>query len=201
MPSYLKSRTIFHFWKKGRKNLNIFRRRLPQKSEIIWVFGVVIFAVHSWSIREFLYKVPAFLLYYSIGDVYSVFSYMMAFALLESAVVTALLVASAWILPSKLLREGFAYKGFLAILVASILSIWFQGVLTNQYPANNLLFVSSGIAVSVFVLLAFLFQKVGFLQRIALNLTNRLGIMAYLYVPLGLIGFLVYILRSLFHSI
>jgi hypothetical protein len=126
---------------------------------------------------------------------------MMAFALLESVVITALLVICAWILPSKLLKEGFAYKGFLAILVTSILSIWFQGTLTNQYPANNLLFASSGIAVVVFVLLVFLFQKVGFLQKIALNFADRLGIMAYLYIPLDLIGFLVYILRSLFHII
>ena len=181
--------------------MNIFRRRLPPKSEIILIFGVVIFVVHGWSIREFFYKVPSFLLYYSIGDVYSVFSYMMAFALLESAVVTAFLVVCAWILPSKLLREGFAYKGFLAILVVSILSIWFQGVLTFQYPANNLLLASSGIAAVVFVLLVFLFQKIGFLQKIALNLADRLGIMAYVYVPLGLIGFLVYISRSLFHIV
>jgi hypothetical protein len=181
--------------------LNILRRRLPLKSEFILVFGVAVFVVHGWSMREFLYKMPAFLLYYSVGEVYSVFSYMMAFALLESTVVTALLVACAWILPSKLLREGFGYKGFLAILVASILSIWFQGTLTNQYPDNSLLFAGSGIAALVFVLLAFLFQKVGFLQKIALNLADRLGIMTYLYVPLGLIGFLVYILRSLFHII
>jgi len=181
--------------------LKIIRKRLPPKNEIILVFGVIIFAVHSWSIREFLYKIPAFVLYYSIGDIYSIFSYMMAFALLESAVVTALLVACAWILPSKLLREGFAYKGFLAILVLSILSIWLQGVLTLQYPANSLLLTSSGIAVAAFVLLVFLFQKIGFLQKIALNFADRLGIMSYLYVPLGLIGFLVYISRSLFHII
>jgi hypothetical protein len=126
---------------------------------------------------------------------------MMAFALLESAVVTALLIVCAWILPSKLFREGFAYKGFLAILVASTLSIWLQNTLTNVYPGNSLLYYSFGIAALVFVVLAFLFYKVGFLQKIALNLADRLGILAYLYVPLGLIGFLVYISRNLFHMI
>jgi hypothetical protein len=181
--------------------LDIFRRRLPQKNEIILVFGVAVFAVYSWSVRGFLYKMPAFLLYYSVVEVFSVFSYMMAVALLESTVFTGLLIVCAWILPSKLLKEGFAYKGFLAVLVASIFSIWFQGTLTNQYPPDNLLYTSSGIAFAAFALLAFLFHQVGFLQKIALNLADRLGIMAYLYVPLGLIGFLVYIGRNLFHII
>lgn len=176
-------------------------RRLPQKNEILSVFGVVVFAVHSWSVREFLYKAPAFSLYYSIGEILVVFSYMMAFALLESALITLLLMVPAVILPSKLLKEGFVYKCFLAILVASIFSIWFQGTLTNDYPPSSSWLPSAAIAAGTFILLAFLFQLVSFLQKIALNLADRVGIMAYLYVPLGLIGILVYILRNLFHLI
>lgn len=148
----------------------------------------------------FFYKVPAFLLYYSLGEIFSVFSYMMAFALLESAVVTLLLVGSAFVLPSKLLKEGFAYKGTLAVLIAAILSIWFQNNLTNDYPSSNWLLASCGIALAVFVLLAFVFHKVAVLQRGAIDVAGRFGLMAYIYVPLGLIGILVFVVRSLIRA-
>ena len=186
---------------KGWNILNILIRRLPQRGEILSVFGVVVFAVHSWSVRGFLYQAPAYSLYYSIGEMFFVFSYMMAFALLESVLITLLLVVPAVILPSKLLKEGFAYKGFLAVLVASAYSIWLQNTLGNLPPPSSLLLNNAGIAVGAFVLLAILFQLVGFLQKIVINLAERMGIMAYLYVPLGLIGILVFISRSLFHLI
>lgn len=178
--------------------MGIFSRRLPARSEIVLVFGVAVFAIHSWSVREFLYKAPAFLLYYSVWEIFSVFSYMMAFALLESALLTLLLVVPAVVLPSRLLRDGFGYKGFLAILVASVLSIWFQGALSNQYPPRSLLLTGGGVALGAFLLLVLLFHFIPFLQKAALAIADRLGIMAYLYVPLGLIGFLVVILRNLF---
>ena len=161
----------------------------------------MVFAVHSWSIRQFLYKAPAFSLYYSVGEVFVVFSYMMAVALLESMLITLLLVLPTLILPSKLLKEGFVYKGFLAVLVASPFSIWFQGTLTNDYPPSSSWLPMAGIAAGVFILLAFLCQMISFLQKIVISLADRVGIMAYLYVPLGLIGILVYTLRTLFHLV
>ena len=181
--------------------MGIFSKRLPQRNEIISVFGVVIFVVCSWSVREFLYKIPAFVLYYSVWEIFSVFSYMMAFALLESTAVTILLIVSAFVLPSKLLKEGFAYKGFLAVIIASVLSIWLQGNLVNEFPSRSLLLEGAGSSLAIFILLSFLFHKVVFLQNIVIALVDRLGILMYLYVPLGVLGILVYLLRNLLNVI
>ena len=103
------------------------RTRLPSGHEILLVFGVVAFAVFGWSIRGFLYKLPAFTLYFGAGANLAVLAYMMAFALLESVLVVGFLVALSAILPSGWLRSGFAYKAFLIVVVATAAMILFEG--------------------------------------------------------------------------
>jgi len=72
---------------KNQMKLNFFKERLPSNADMFTVLGVVVFIVHSWSVRGFLFKLPSFMLYLSVWDILSVFSYMMAFALLEAMLV------------------------------------------------------------------------------------------------------------------
>src|SRR5512138_2561192 len=92
------------------------RTRLPSRRDSLLAFGVVLFAVFGWSIRGFLYKLPSFALYFNLGSNLAIFSYMMAFALLESLLVTGLLIVFSVLLPSSWFRSGFAYKSFIFVL-------------------------------------------------------------------------------------
>ncbi len=107
--------------------LDVIRKRLPVKAEILSVFNVLIFVVFGWSVRGFLFEIPSFLLYLSLGDMAAVVFYMMAFAFFECVLLTGGLVIVSMILPQNWLKTGFAYKGFLIILVATTCFILFQG--------------------------------------------------------------------------
>jgi len=180
--------------------------RLPVQREIPEVFGVVLFAVFGWSIRGFLYKIPAFSLYFGLTTNLAILSYMFAFALFESLLVTGALVATAALLPARFLRDGFAYKGFLIVLCATIAMIVFEGYYRVEFFKDLMAGNDSSIPpfviglvvslVSLFGLLR-LFHVKPRLQRYALHVMEQFSVFTYIYVPLGLIGLIVMIVRNL----
>jgi hypothetical protein len=185
---------------------DIIQARLPARRDILLVFGVVLFVVFGWSIRGFFYKLPAFSLYFGVGANLAILSYMMAFALLESVLVTGLLVLLSALLPAGWLKSGFAYKGFLIILVSTIAMILFQGyyssnflkdILAGQtYPFPPFLRGAIGSVLALAALL-WLFHWKPQLQRYVLDVVERLSLFTYIYVPLGIIGLLVVLVRNI----
>jgi len=178
--------------------LNLFKKQLPTNAEIFAVFSVVIFFVHSWSVRGFLYKLPSFLLYLSVWDILSVFSYMMAFALLEGILVTTGLVFLGVVLPKKWFRDGFVYKAFLVLLVIAIDMILLQKTMGINLPDVHALYREAEITVLVLLGLILLFHNIPPLQKIVVYLVDGFGIMVYIYVPIGAISLLVVLIRNLF---
>lgn len=172
-------------------------KRLPAPNEINLVLGVIIFAVHTWSVRSFLYRIPSFLLYTNPFEIFSIFCYMMAFALLESLIVMMGLLLLAAVLPGHWLKEGFAYKGFVIILACASASIWLQGNVNNQFPPKALLYTLMLIVFLGILIFLWLVYKLPSLQRFVLMLEDRIAIMRYVYVPLGLLGIVVVVIRNI----
>lgn len=181
--------------------MNAFRERLPRLREILYVFGGVIFLTYTWAIRGFLYQFSSLRLSHTLGEILAVFSYLMAIALLESLVLISFLIFLGIILPGKWFRDGFAVRGFIATLVAGI------GMLTLQYylysldylmPSMYVIYFGLGIAVLLCIFLIWISQNAPHLRSFLLALQERLQIFMYLYVPLGVIGLAVVIVRNLF---
>jgi hypothetical protein len=164
--------------------LNIIKQRMPAWREISYVFGGVVFIVYSWSIQGFLYQIPSLILYHQILDILAVLFYLMAFALLESLVVTVVLMLAAFILPGKLFRQGFAFKGFLTAFVFGMAMIVLQNYLysLNYFtPSMNVIYVGLGITVLSLIALILLFQNVPGLLKILLAVEERLQIFIYVF--------------------
>ena len=187
--------------------LQAIRDRLPARDDTMSVFNVTLFVVFGWSIRGFLFEIPSFLLYLGFGDILAIVFYMMAFAFLESIILTGGLVIVSMIIPSGMFKDGFSYKGFLIILVATLGFILFQGYykvgffqnfINNDYSPLWPLFLGSIISMMVLGCLIWLFQKKPRLQKYLLYLIEQFGIFAYIYIPLGLIGLLVVFVRNIF---
>jgi hypothetical protein len=121
---------------------------------------------------------------------------MMAFALLESLTVTGILVLLGALLPSKWLRDGFALKGFVTLVVFSITSIVFQNFLEN-YPSATILTLAVVIPLSIVVLLLFVIRSFPKLQAILLNIEDRVLIMLFLYIPIGILSLVVVVYQNL----
>jgi hypothetical protein len=185
--------------------LELIRKRLPVRADIIKVFNIVLFVVFSWSIRGFLFEIPAFLLYLGLPDISQILFYMLAFALLESVLVTGGLVFVSMILPSNWFKSGFAYKGFLIIVAATIGLILFQGyykigffqnLMRNDYSDFKPILAGLMIGILVLSILFWLFHIRPHLQKYLSVLIEQFSVFGYIYLPLGVIGFLVVIMRN-----
>jgi len=172
-------------------------RFLPQRQEIRCVFGTVVFAVYSWAVRGFLYQLPALRIYYQLGDILMTLLYVMAFALVESLLVTGILLLVSAVLPERWFRDGFAYKGFILILVTSITMIALQGMLGDFMPWLETLYRLFGIAAIALITLIFVFHSFPRLQNFLLLVEERLQIFLYVYIPLGVMGALIVLIRNL----
>ena len=180
--------------------LTFFRKRLPERSEIYAVLGVVVFVVFGWSVRGFLHEVPSFIHYFKIGQILAIFAYMMGFALLESLLVTLGLGLLSLSLPASWFKNGFVYKSFLTVMLGGVAMLWLENTVmswNNKFPPVELLLTFVGVTVGVWVVVLLLFHFIKPLQRALLFIADRIGVMAYLYVPLGLLGLVVVLIRNL----
>lgn len=181
--------------------LNALKERLPHRREILYVFGGVVFLIYSWAIRGFLYQLSSLRLYHTVGDIFGVFSYLMAFALLESLVIMGLLILIGLILPGKWFREGFAYKGFITTIVAGMAMVilhYYLFLLNYALPSMNRIYLGAAISIILLVAFILLFQSMPKLQTYLLLIQERLQIFIYFYIPLGFLGLAVVLLRNLF---
>jgi hypothetical protein len=178
--------------------LGIFKSRTPAREDVFIVLSTILVAVFSWSIRGFLFVYPSLVLRYAALEVFAVFSYMMAFAFVESILVLGGLVLVSAILPRKWLCDGFSYKGFLVVLVGSIAFIRYQTFLGGELPTAKTIFLWAGTFLFVLICLTLLFHFVKRLQSILVSIAERFTVFAYLYIPLGSLGLIVVILRNLF---
>ena len=172
------------------------RKRFPQWNEIFTVFSFIIFAVFSWALYIFLYQVPSNLLYIGFGEIAVIFCLVMAIALLESMLVCGLVILLGIIFPRRWLCEGFAVKGSLAVLAAAIAAILSKQF--KMYPIQPVFLAVLAGCLLAWIVSIFLLNKFPNFEKALLSFINRFNIFAYLYVPLGIIGILVILIRNLF---
>jgi hypothetical protein len=175
---------------------------VPRGREIVAVLGAVVFAVHSWSVRGFLYNLPSFVLKYTTGQILVVFCYHMAFAFLESLCVMAVLLAIGALLPAGALRSGFAYKGLLVLVAGCAAAIFLQYSYVSQSftfegAGRGLFWARAAGGLLAFVGLYAASLRVLWVQNALAWLGEQMSVMLLVYLPLDLVGLLVVGLRLL----
>lgn len=122
---------------------------------------------------------------------------MMAFAFLESLLITGALVLLSAILPSNWLRHGFAFKGLIVIVMATASAVLLQRAMQGTMPTLpvlTLVWFMPLIWTIIFIILA---QRKLRVQNILLEIAERVSIMLFLYVPVGLISLISVIVTAL----
>lgn len=183
---------------KRRTGLELIRRRFPSRSDLLAVFGVAVFVCYTWTLFGFFNKLSSFLLYFTLAEIGNIFAFMMAFTLLESLAVTALLAVLSAVLPSTWLREGFALKGFVILLIATAASILFQKyLLGGEYPSPLPVAALFLAALLLCVGLITWIHNMPRVQSILAGILDRIQIMRYVYVPIGLFALVVVLYQNL----
>jgi hypothetical protein len=185
--------------RKARERLNrkFIRNRFPHRSEIVAVLSIAVFVCFSWSILGFFHKLSSFLLYLNLEEIGAIFAYMMAFAMLESLAVTAILILLSALFPSNWLRDGFAYKGFVILLIATADALLFQKSLEEIFPSMLNLVIFSVAPIALIAILISLLHAQPKVQNLLVKMQDRFLIMLFVYLPIGLISLLAVTVRNL----
>ena len=123
---------------------------------------------------------------------------MMVVNLIESALVLLAPVLLSVILPKKWFFERFITKGALLLSLGLGYVMYFDNHLNYQSPFPLTLVYQTPIILAAIVVLVFLVDWVGILDKILIDLSDRLIVFLYISIPVSLISFLVVLIRNIF---
>jgi hypothetical protein len=174
------------------------QRRVPPKEQIVMVFASCTFIVYTWAILHFLYKTPGWTMFLSWNEIGGILGYTVAFALVESIIVTSFMVIAAVMLPAVLFRARFVAQGTGTLLVFAFWAAMFSYIYETTpkwHPGRMLLWTS--LLATTTVIVGVLVHRLDLLDRVLTTVAERLTIFLYLYLPLGLIGIVLVFARNL----
>ena len=117
--------------------------------------------------------------------------------MLESLAVTAILILLSALLPSNWLRDGFEYKGFVILLIATADAFLFQKSLEEIFPSILNLVLFSVVPIALIAILISLVHAQPKVQNLLVKVQDRFLIMLFVYLPIGLISLLAVTVRIL----
>ena len=123
---------------------------------------------------------------------------MMVVNLIESALVLLAPVLLSVILPKKWFFERFITKGALLLSLGLGYVMYFDNHLNYQSPFPLTLVYQTPIILAAIIVLVFLVDWLGILDKILLDLSDRLIVFLYISIPVSLISFLVVLIRNIF---
>jgi len=169
--------------------------RTFSRRELFLVFAAVVLPIYSWAILQYLGKMIGWIYYLTIWDLLSLLAYVLSFAFLESALVTAGFLALAIVLPRALFRQKLVpltMAMMLALTLGAVIYHYFEGQLRGFLLAPVLLLC--GV---VIVILYLGVQRKPAVARRFHELAERASILLYLYIPLSALSVAVVILRNI----
>jgi hypothetical protein len=132
-----------------------------------------------------------------VGEILAILTYMLAFAMLESLAVMAVLLLLAMALPRPWFAAGFGYKAFLAALVSAAAAVALEVYLTEHQELSLLPLAGALLGLGlVFGSISLVERRAG-LRRLLVGLLDRIGIFTYLYLPVGVLSLFVVLIRIL----
>jgi hypothetical protein len=173
---------------------------LPVWAEVQVALAVAAFFVHTWAVRGFLHELPSFINYFPIGEILAVFAYMMMEAFLESLMVTTSLVLVGLALPKKWFMDSLPTNGFISLLIGAIAMIRLEDALlvdTRQLPPFSFYYAWGAITFSAWILAILLVSRIKSIQSAVRFLIERISILGYFYLFLGIVGIAVVVIRNL----
>jgi hypothetical protein len=184
--------------RKGCEALVTSRLRLPPGNDLFLGYAACAFPIFVWSIYHVFKEVPAWLIRLSTWDLIGAVAYTQAFALVESLIVFILLTILAALLPASILRSHFSSLSLTIILVTSV---WFILAHFNaetirlwggkQFLIWGMLYTLS-LAVAIFLV-----YQLKFLQRVIDAALQRLSVLSYIYVFIGIVSLIIVIVRNI----
>jgi hypothetical protein len=179
--------------------LVIFRRRLPARDEIFYTFAAGSFFVHLWTFYNVFHEVPAWIIRMSMWEVISVVAYVLVFALIDSLLLGAGLVAIAFLLPGSWFRDNFVAQGSVAALLISAFAVFFHlwGDALSIWSFKRLLFWG-GIVTLTVALVSFGVSRLPRVLGAIRGVVERVAIVSAIYTLFDISSVIIVFARNLY---
>jgi hypothetical protein len=178
--------------------LAIFRSRSITPNDLVLVFLACVFPIHLWSIWNLLQVIPAWILRATVWELIGVIAYTQLFALIESAILFAILVGMGLLLPYKIFAHKFvAYSSAFMVLN----SVWFV-VMQYNYSSIRLWGMRQFLLwIFIFLvtnLIAYLIvSRSHKLEVILKAATQRVAVLSSIYVAFSVLSLFVIVIRNI----
>ena len=177
---------------------NRLRSRFPDKQSFVAIFATAAFIVYGWTICSSFWKIPSWLFYLRLSEIFSVYAYSFLVNLVESILLTLGVLFLGLFLSGNLWKDGFISAGVvvLVILVGSAL----VHMRLYENPDLRVEFIHSqlrwwtGTFLIAFVV-SFICVRISWLKSLLENLADRFVVFLYIYMPLTLLSFGVVLVR------
>ena len=172
--------------------------RFPDKRNIVTIFAVAMFLVCTWTLFTSFWKLPSWLFFLTVGEIFSIYAYAFLVNLIESILLLILVLLPAVLLPRAWWTDTFVSKAFVLILI--VLGSAVLHLSLYRTPDTRPVFVQRQltwwvVTFFVAVLLTWLTSKAAWLRRGLENLADRFVIFLYIYLPLSTVAALIVFVR------
>lgn len=187
------------------------KNRFPSFSMSVSVLAWLSLIVFSYALYQFFWYIPSWLDYRSIADILAIGYYTLALSLFESLLLWGCLLVLAAILPARFLKNRFVSQSTIILWVITGWALLIQSVL-NRFPGEIYKYINQwtfkeviGYIVIVFSLVFFSIWIVSYImiyrfkkfENFVLALTERVKIFLFVYLALGMFGFIMVIARNI----
>lgn len=182
--------------------LSQLKSRLPERDQWMPILSTVVLATFSWAIIRALYQMTGWIFYLTVPNIISIMAYTLGFALLESLAVAGLVVALDLFLPWQWKISHLNAIGIVQALLLTLAAYLLRDNFDRfQKLADWQLIAIPGVLLLSIILsappLSSLFDRFPRLADGIKTLGERLTIFSYIYIPLGICGWLVVLIRNL----
>jgi hypothetical protein len=180
--------------------MNNLLQRFPNTSAIPPVYAVIAVPIFGWTITSWLWKLPSWLNFLTLGEIGAIFAYALMTAFLESLLVCGLVLLLSFLLPARSFRNVFVVRGtwFAIGLALSVLGYGAWRGWTRYTYAEMSLVVWSTVSLITIALLIFFSGRFRFMALVAEWISDRLTVFLYILIPVSIVSILVVFIRNAF---
>lgn len=171
------------------------KETLRQRSTLIAILAAVTVPLHLWVLLLLAAAMPQWLLRLTPVQLIGSISYSLAFALLETLIVFAVVLALLFILPRRLIGSAPIPVAAVGVALTLLLMIW---IILTPFAQQTRLLLGFAVYIILLVVGLIALRRSSRLARGVTAVVDRLIPLALLYIFLDILGLIIVILRNVF---
>ncbi len=154
--------------------------------------------VFAWAIFSYLYAFPGFVLRLTTWDLIGTASYTLAFALIESFIVTLPFMLLAIILPARWFKDRLVVLTAIIVIITSIwmmyANYWIINLAEWDWAQNLPILALYLLSLAIPIGLAWRYKRIEELVQV---IVQRVAVLVYVYTALACLGIIIILIRNL----